>query len=585
MQYQKAKSVAKVVLPHGEQLEKRIMETMSIIASIVGSTLGPGGRQVLIERQEDLPPVVTKDGVTVFRNLGFNDPIRHCILEAARDAAIRTANEAGDGTTTATILADALVKSARKYSRNHPQVSPQSIVRAIEKCFKVLIEPFILESSVKADMTTVEGRRLLEKVATVSANGDAELARAVIECFELVGDDGNVTITESSGPSAYEVERIEGYPIGMGFEDSCTKFYPKFINDPANNRVLLDKPLVIVYHGRVQDPQSLFVLLNRIGYEFEAGRVGPNVVLVATGFSESVLGYLGEMFANKSTLNVFPLLAPPSPFAQGQFEFLLDLCAVTNATLLDPLNVGLGQAEVEHWGSCGHFECGRFRSNVVGSPDEDALLIRVDELKTAMSRAESTLETMTLQERLGKLTGGIARLKVIGASNGELKEKRDRAEDAVCAVRGAIRQGCLPGGAWMFERLISKLNNDCSDQVAREVLTEAFEAPLKRLLENAGVEHREARMIQDAILMDDCDASQAKVFDCLEQKMVNAFETGILDSTPAVLEAIRNSLSIASLLGTLGGAVVFARDLEVDRQEAYAAAEWDRAVNEANERA
>jgi hypothetical protein len=138
-----------------------------------------------------------------------------------------------------------------------------------------------------------------------------------MKCFDLVGDDGNVTIAELNGASRYEVERIEGFPIAMGYEESAAKFYPKFINDPGNQRVLLEKPLFVVYHGRIQDPQSLFNLLSKLGYEFESEKIGPNVVLVATGFSENVLGYLAMMFAADNALNVFPLLAPQSRSPTG----------------------------------------------------------------------------------------------------------------------------------------------------------------------------------------------------------------------------------------------------------------------------
>jgi chaperonin GroEL len=589
MQYQKVKSVAKKIQTRGDALDRTILQTMKTISSIVGATLGPGGRQVLIERQEhNLPPMVTKDGVTVFRSLGFEDAATHCIMEAARDASVRTASEAGDGTTTATILAEAVVRLTKAYSEKNPRVSPQRVVRRLEKIFKVHIEPSLRRQAIKADMTTTEGRALLQNVASVSANGDTDLAEAVMTCFDLVGDDGNVTISELSGASKYEVERIEGFPIGIGYEESCAKFYPKFVNDPANQRVLLERPTFVVYHGRIQDPQSLFNLLSKIGYGFESQAIGPNVVLVATGFSESVLGYLGMMFPEAGALNVFPLLAPQSPFPNGQLNFLLDLCAVTGANLMDPMNLPFEQAELKDFGKATIFESYRFRSNVVGKPNEDLLLLRVDELQTNLARAESQLDTIYLQERIGKLTGGIARLKVIGASNGELKEKRDRAEDAVCAVRGAIKHGCLPGGGWALLKLMNELK-DFEDPILNEVLIPALFEPVRRLLENVGLTEEnddEFRAILAPILLSLQNGQEPVVYDCLEGKHVFAKEDGILDSTPAVLEAIRNSLSIASLLGTLGGTVVFKRDLETERTEARDMANFNRDSNrnEADER-
>lgn len=608
MQHQKVQSAAKVVKVRNESLERLILETMRTISAIVGSTLGPGGRQVLIERQEyNLPPMVTKDGVTVYRSLGFDNPVAQALYESSRDASVRTASEAGDGTTTATILSEALVRLSLGYCKTNPRMSPQRVQRRLEQVLKDHIEPLVRSLAIKADLSSDEGRKLLFDVAKISANGDTDLAEAVMQCFELVGDDGNVTITETNGPSKYEVERIEGYPIMMGYEESCAKFYPKFINDQGAQRVLLERPLFIVYHGRIQDPQSLFGMLQRLGADFEAGHIGPNVVLVATGFSESVLGYLGMMFAASNALNVFPLLAPQSPFPNGQLDFLLDLCAVTNADLLDPMNAPIEQAPIESFGKARLFEAYRFRSNVVGKNDEgqDALLLRVDELQTNLARAESKLDSIYLQERLGKLTGGIARLKVVGVSNGEMKEKRDRAEDAVCAVRGAIKHGCLPGGCWTLLRLMAELKK-LEDPIVSEVLVPALFEPYRRLLENVGVTEAnddEFRAIT-APIVESLFATKNKVvkqtedettyvrvpapvvYDCLEGRHVDGFEGGILDSTPAVLEAIRSSVNLGALLGTLGGVVTFKRDLEVERQEARDMNNFmrDATHNEANDR-
>jgi chaperonin GroEL len=605
MQYQKVKSVAKKVQTRGAALDRTILETMQTISSIVGSTLGPGGRPVIIERQEDnMPPMVTKDGVTVYRALGFDDPAEQVIMEASRDASVRTASEAGDGTTTATILSEAIVRLTKAYAEKYPRVSPQRVVRRLERAFREVIEPTVKKLAVKADLTSPLGRELLRNVAKVSGNGDVELADAVMKCFDLVGDDGNVTISELNGASRYEVERIEGFPIAMGYEESAAKFYPKFINDPGNQRALLERPLFVIYHGRIQDPQSLFHLLSKLGYEFESEKIGPNVVLCATGFSEAVLGYLAMMFAADNSLNVFPLLAPQSPFPQGQLDFLMDLAAVTGSTTLDPLNLPFEEAQIEHFGKAEVFESYRFRSNVVGKANDDIVLLRVDELQTQLSRSESQLETITLQERIGKLTGGIARLKVIGASNGELKEKRDRAEDAVCAVRGAIKHGVLPGGGWTLLRLMAELKLQ-GDQAISEVLIPALFEPVARLLENVGLTNQvddEFRAVMDPILKNlfvpyetftDPETKATHrlqgpiVYDALESKHVDPYGDGILDSTPAVLEAIRNSLSIASLLGTLGGTVVFKRDAAVERQEARDRANFvrDSSTNEANERA
>lgn len=610
MQYQKVKSVSKALRTKGPKLTEVVLKTMQTIADMVGATLGPGGQPVLIERQEfNLPAMVTKDGVTVFRALGFDDPTAHVVMEAARDASVRTASEAGDGTTTATVLADAIVRYAHEYTSKNPKVSPQKVVRRLMAVFTSTIEPMIKSLSRQADMSKEEGRKLLWDVAKISANGDVELADAVLNCFDLVGDEGNVTITEISGPSGFEVERIEGYPLPIGYEDSCGKFKDKFLNDPANQRTVLENPVFVVYHGRVQEIQSVIMLMEKIGVEWQSNQgFRHNVVLVATGFSESVLAQLAVNFSEATSINVFPLLAPLTNVPNGQLGLLEDICAVTGSKLFDPLNNPLDRAELDELGVYAKtFESNRFRSAIVSDMNDEnvALLIeeQVTKLQTQKKQASSIMDAAFFDERVGKLTGGIAKLKVIGASNGELRERRDRAEDAICAVRGAIKHGCLPGGGWMLLKLRHELMK-LDDVIVNEVLCRSFLAPVERLFSNCGFTVEEAKVVIDQVTAKlglpkpkavapgesgAWDWTGALTYDAYEQKLVDPWEGGVIDSTPAVLEAVRNSLSIAALLGTLGGTVCFKRDLALERTEAKETNSFLRdaeyAENPADERA
>jgi chaperonin GroEL len=221
----------------------------------------------------------------------------------------------------------------------------------------------------------------------------------------------------------------------------------------------------------------------------------------------------------------------------------------------------------------------RFRSVIIGraankgEPWETNLIDQIDIVQTQLEHPESELDRLLLQERLGKLTGGIAKLRVVGSSNGELKERRDRAEDAVCAVRGAIKHGCLPGGGWSLMKVVSML--DKSDPVVAEVLAPALMEPVHKLYSNCGMSDLEMKQVLDPILGAMRDG-HTLVFDAMENKHGDAVELGILDSTPAVVEAVRSSVSIAALLGTLGGMVVFTRDHELERSEAKATQEWLR---------
>lgn len=601
--YQKVKSVGKEVRARGPQLEKTILAAMRTIADVVGGTLGPGGQPVLIERQEhDMPPIVTKDGVTVFRHLGFEDASSQVILEAARDAAVRTASEAGDGTTTATILAESIVRRTSEFCARNRRVSPQRVTRRLMQLFADVIEPAIKDVAQRADLSTDAGRVKLRSVAKISANGDDRLADAVIECYDMVGDGGNVTITEVSGASAYEVERIEGYPInGMGYEDSCGKYASKFINDPGNQRVFLEKPLFVVYHGKLTEIQTMRLLMERIGEAWqnpEAAAPRHNVIIVATGFSEAVIAQLAFNFIEQTTINVVPLLAPISPVPGGQLGLLEDICAVTGAKLLDPLSFPMDQAGIDDLGSFAKvFEMTRFRTTILAEegepiivegqpgtqpgapPNESTILDRVSILEQQAKQAASEMDQSFLQERIGKLTGGIARLKVIGSSSGELRERRDRAEDAICAVRGAIKHGYLPGGGWTLMYLADRLLK-LKDPIVTEILCPALFEPVRKLFANAGYDDAEAKAIVDQVLKPIMDGAAAVVYDVLEQKLVDPIDGGVLDSVPAVLEAVRNSLSIATQLGTLGGTIVFRRDSELERREAKETSNWLRENNQ-----
>jgi chaperonin GroEL len=554
---------------------------------------------VVIEHQETgMAPLVTKDGVTVFRSLGFNDSVRHVFMETTRDASIRTASEAGDGTTTATILAEAFMRYTMEFTKENKHVASQRIVRSLNSIVKDGLTE--LESiTIRPTLGTPEGRTQLEAVARVSANGEAELARAVMESFDIVGDNGNVTITEASGPSKYTVEKIEGYSVPVGYEESCGPFYQKFVNDPATQSCVLEKPTFILYYGRITDFNSIYrnlaMIANAASDQMVLGgdnghKVNHNVILVATGFSETVLANLAAGFNGEGTLNVFPLSVPLSDVKTGQMDFLMDLAAMTGATILDTLGTPLANMEMAHLGFGPEtFEATRFRSNIIGYRDQLLVFERVDEIEKQLgSLAVSIKEKNLLRERSAKLTSGIARLIVQGPSHGEIRERRDRAEDAICAVRGAINSGALPGGGGGLLHLHkvfdpanekTKSYDSLTQLVIEKVFRPALLTPVYRLFTNAGYSSEEATEFISKM-------SKDQTYDLHAETFVNPYKAGLLDSAPAVSEALRNSVSVASLLGATGGVVVFARDIELERQEARDTTDFLRnaSVNEANER-
>lgn len=594
MSTRKVKTPAKIYTSNLTELEEIILEAIDEIDALVGRSLGPGGRNVTIE--SDLPGIPnknTKDGVTIFRSMGAQNPYKHLIIEQTRDAAVRTVNEAGDGTTTATIISAALIRNLFAFCRKNPKYSPQKITRHIEKILKNDMLPFVHKSSIK--INNKNKKDLLTKVATISANGDSDMAESVIEAFDQVGYGvgSHVTIQELSGPSDYKVELVEGYPIEKGYEESIGKFHPAFINDQGHRRCVLDKPLFVLFDGEIRDMVQISDLLHKIGQEYvgEDGMGGnpdfANTVIVAHKFSDAVLTELSFNFSNPQTINVVPLTTPMSPIVNGQLGFLMDLAAFTGAKIFDMANP-LTEAMPEDLGSgMEKIEIYRFRTTIVGDSDELNIEERANDLQTQIEQSESKLEKAILEERLGKLTSGIAKLKIFGSSNGELKEKADRAEDAVCAVRAAIKDGCSPGGGRVLINLGTHLLETYKDDpVVQEVLFTALIKPFYRLLDNAGYNEDEVQELLGKMIK-----NPDKVYDVANEKFGDPKKLGVFDATKAVEQALENAVSIASVMGTMGGIVAFPRDNQLEIQDFKDEMNFNRTLdnagslrNEANER-
>ena len=587
MSSKKAKSAAKIFNSDLTQLEAIVLNTMNKIDQIVGSSLGPGGRPTLIESElPGIPNKNTKDGVTIFRSLGSADAFEHLIIEQTRDAAIRTVNEAGDGTTTATIMAAAFIKNLFQFCSANRKYSPQKVTREISKIVEQQLIPELRKAAIKI---TPKNQDLLEKVAAISANGDKEMAAAVIKAFEQVGygSSSHVTIQELSGPSGYDVELIEGFPIEKGYEESIGKFHAAFINDQGHQRCVLDKPLFILFDGNVTDVVQVQDILNNIGQEYVSGKSEfKNVVIVAHRFNDQVLTNFAFNFSNPNTINVVPLATPMFPMANGQLHFLMDLSAFTGAKIFD-MNNPVTDAQPDDLGrNMDKIEIYRFRTTVVGESDPTNIEVRADEIRTFIKQSESKIEKNILEERLGKLTSGIARLKIFGSSNGELKEKADRAEDAVCAVRAAINHGCLPGGCRVLINLALSLQNSDSPVAAAVIIPSLF-APFNRLLQNAGYNQEEI-----ADLLTQMIASPTKVYDVENGVFGDFKKMGVFDAALAVEQALKNAVSISSVMGTLGGIVAFPRDNQFENQASREAMDFKRTLDnaqalaeEANERA
>ena len=581
MSHRKAKDSAKLFVSDKVFLKKKVLSTMQRVSDIVGSSMGPGGRVTMIESDyPGIPNKLTKDGVTIFKSLGANDAYEHLIIECARDTATRTASEAGDGTTTATVLAYSIVQNLFDFCEKNPKYSPQKATRRVSKVTEEILVPYINSRSIKV---TEENKDLLRMVATISANGDTDMADAVIRAFEEIGygDSSHVTIRELSGKKKYVVERIDGFPIPIGFEESIGKMHTAFINDTANQRSFLEKPLFLLYDGHVNDLIMFLPLMEALGKKYvEDGNSDyKNLVIFSHGFSENVLTQLAFNFSNPNTLNVLPMITPMAQFLNSQTHFLHDLAAFTGAKVFgmkDQVNLATFN---DLGGNMESFEAYRFRCTVIGDPDPTNVELRADELKTMMKNAESQAEKILLEERLGKITNGIAKLTIFGGSNGELKEAHDRCEDAVCAVRSAITYGAVPGGCRLAIDMALKLAQELEEgDPAREVLMPSLLSLPNKLLDNSGYSDDEVKEIITALIND-----SGVVYDAENQKYGSAEHLGLFDATKAVSESLSNAVSIATILGTMGGMVAYPRDDVFERSEAKADSEFSRATENPNQ--
>lgn len=585
-QTNKPKSAGKIMVGPGPQLQSRVLKTLSKMAEMAGATLGPLGKQVLIERPEmDMKPIVTKDGVTVIKSLGYHDAVSQLILEAARDAAIATANEAGDGTTTATILSNAIARQSAEIIEKHKKISPQAIIREMKSLIPYLEEK-IAKYNINIDSDNYD--TILHRVATLSANGDTLLADKILEAFNTVGDEGNLTIVEVpySKKENYDIQKLNGYTVELGYEESCRRFATGFINDKSSNLVKMDNPIFLLYDGAVNHINKIQETIIKISTALD-GKVSQDkkqqLVIVAHDYDETVLGHLLANWEHSgSRIQVFPLKTQRTMILNSQTDFLYDLQAYTGCPVYDPVNRPLADMNPEvliSQNRVTYFESGRFRTSIVTEEDQDAVDIRVEELKGQLVNPESEYEKNELNLRIGKLTSGIAKLLIYSPSKGETREKRDRAEDAWMAVRGAIKHGALPGGGYVLVRLSADFlaeSQKAQNQVqslALEIIGKSLLEPVRMLYHNYGWDEL---TISNHLL--EMLRRDGEVWDILNNEWIE--NKLLLDSTPAVVEAVRNSLSIASLLGTLGGIVSFKRDGDTDSEEQAFKSKFERSLGE-----
>ena len=555
MLYEKSK--AKNITADKSKIKEVVHGTIDKMATIVGATLGPGGRPVLIER-DSLSPLITKDGVTVAKALGVENAEANIIIDAAKEICLKTAKEAGDGTTTAIVLANAITKHGLQFLEANPKYNPQRMVNELQDLYRTLVLPFL-----KANAIKVSGRDELVHVATISANGDKDIASAAVTAVMAAGEDGHVLIEEAQG-NQLKVETMDGFIVTSGLKD-IGAIGRLFINDKALQQVKMDRGLVFLYDGSLNDLKVPGAIQQAVeGTEL----YGMPIVVFAHGFADVVIDAFGK--STKGGYTVVPVKTPMSGVANSRSSFLLDMSAYTGATVYDPGTIDnfITTDAQAGFGAFDNARVGMYESVVQAVPDTERIDSRIAELKHLMDVAPSDFDKMHIKAAIGKLTGGISTIWVGGGSELEAREKRDRVEDAVEAVKSAIAEGIVPGGCAIQLTLSQMISLHPDKKPSWDIMAQALSEPFQLLLNNCGENVDEVWPSMDPHIRQSADSKQLPlmVFDANQHILVNALDAGIIEPAKVCRVTIGNALSVASLLTTLGGIVVAPRNAGLEQQ-------------------
>jgi chaperonin GroEL len=406
--------------------------------------------------------------------------------------------------------------------------------------YNTKIKPAIAELS-----RPIEDETGMTHIALMSANGDHTVAQAVVEAILQSGEDGSVIIDESPGKET-KTSVQEGFSMPKGF-DFLGSLGTVYVNNERDMECVVDRPVIVMFNGTLRDANQLGAIVNQ---NVQSGDPRP-MVFVAHDFSDEMKSILA-INTKQGAIKLIPVVTPRDGTPMGKDLIMQDLAAYTNATIYDPTT--FGKAQLKDCGDCDKFRMSRWQTVFIGEPDQEAVAARIENIKAQMETIDRELDAELYRERIARLTGGITTIAVGGLSELEVREAKARVEDAVCAVRAALKQGVVPGGATTTYRLI--------ELDIHPVLARALAEPINRLLDNAGLQDGAIKAITNEV------ACSTGVYDVSQHKMVDPWDSGILDPAKVIETAIGNALSVAGTLVTLGGMVVVARDLNLENQAA-----------------
>ena len=501
------------------------------LANAVKVTLGPKGRNVVIAKKFGAP-VITKDGVSVAKEIELEDPLMNMGAQLVKEVASKTANEAGDGTTTATVLAQAILTDAIKSVETG--INPIEMKRGIDKAVASVVAGLNEQSKVVSDDINK-----IEQVATVSANNDIVVGKLIAEAINVVGTDGVITVEEAKGTDT-EIKTVEGMQFDRGY------LSPYFVTNSEKMEVEMENPLILIYDKKISAMKDFLSIL-----ESAVGTGRPLLIIAEDVEAEA----LATLVVNRvrAGLKVCAVKAPG--FGERRKDMLQDIAVLTGGTvLLDELGIKLEDAELGHLGQAEKVIVSKDNCTIInGSGEKDAIVERVEQIRNQIETSKSDYETEKLQERLAKLAGGVAIIYIGASSEVEMKEIKDRVDDALHATRAAIAEGIVPGGGVALIRASKNLDDmtvENEDQrIGVQIIRKAIEAPIRQICANAGVE--------GSVIIRDVLAGNADYgYNAKTEQFENLIEAGIIDPTKVTRIALQNAASVASMIMTAECAIV-----------------------------
>ncbi len=508
------------------EARNKMKRGVDTLANAVKVTLGPKGRNVVIEKKFGAPQV-TKDGVTVAKEIELEDPIENMGAQMVKEVASKTADIAGDGTTTATVLAQAIIGEGLKMVA--AGANPMDLKRGIDKAVSIVVE------SLRDQSQTVgsDGKKI-QQVATISANNDETVGKLIAEAFAKVGKEGVITVEEAKGTDT-TVDVVEGMQFDRGY------ISPYFVTNSEKMEAELQNPYILIYDKKISNMKDILHILEKVA---QGGR--PLLIIAEDLEGEA----LATLVVNKlrGTLKVAAVKAPG--FGDRRKEMLQDIAILTKGIVVsEEQGFKLENADISYLGQAASVTIDKDNTTIVGGKGKkEDITARVNQIKAQIETTTSDYDKEKLQERLAKLSGGVAVLYVGAATEVEMKEKKDRVDDALHATRAAVEEGIVPGGGVAFIRAIEKLEAKVKGQIEDEqtgmaIVRRALEEPVRILTANAGIDG-------SIVVQKIKDGKGDFGFNARTETYDNMFKAGVIDPTKVSRVALENAASIAAMLLT-----------------------------------